>query len=102
MAQIDPVLGEMLLELHERLIDLRREMGPKMVQRYPILVTRYYALDGMYHTLEEELRCGAYRPTYETFLQPPPEVEDDPGSHGGWHRRIGERRDSEHRPPEPA
>ena len=57
---MDVVLDEMLFELHERMLELRRQLGNRMVGAD---VTVFYAMDAMFHVLQEELRAYGYVPT---------------------------------------
>lgn len=75
---MDPVLAEMMFELHERMLHLRRLMPSNVVKRHPGVLTAYYAMDGMYHTVEEELRVGRYLPTTYDRPEPSASIEDDP------------------------
>ena len=67
-----PVLEEMLLELHSRLLHLRRALD---VSPHATVLTRFYAVDGMFHTLEEELRDGAYHAQADDSAPPDQEPE---------------------------
>ena len=72
-GRLDDVLEEMLLELHEQLVALRRILGDRLIGAS---LTQFYRVDSRYHVLLEELRSGHYVPT--TADPGPPSDEEPP------------------------
>ena len=70
---MDPVLSEMLVELHERMLQLRRQLGDRLIGHS---LTAFYRMDAMYHVLLEEIRDGHYLPSTTEKLEYPSDPEE--------------------------